>query len=293
MNIYCKSGITKEQIEARRSLDKNGVELQLLYDFIESPKSTEEYIQYIGKDIESIKVIHVPLKSGEELLEIQMLSEEKYQNILNRVCALAQAIATKNKEKVLVVIHNSWDVDEYNTQRNIYNLILKYLSKLLELYPEVKIGIENVIPFMPKGVMRFRGGSLPSYIDVIRKLRDDLGTDRIGSVLDTCHAMVTIKTLRAICECSGLEVNIGIEDFYKENKGVCFLVHLCDVEGLGYMKSQHGTPFNSDNVQTLDLFMRMHKKYVPDTDITLEVLEPDYTNCENYKSSKKELDKMI
>ena len=169
-NIYCKSGIDIKQLEARSNLDTNGIELQLLSDFIDKPKTTREYIDNIKEYIKDIKVIHVPLKLGEEVVEVQMLSEDTQQKLFNRICELAQTISNINNKETTIVIHNSWSLREYEYSSDKYNKIINYLKEVLNSNKNIKIAIENVVPFSPTGSGDFRNGVYPDYIDFIKRL---------------------------------------------------------------------------------------------------------------------------
>lgn len=290
--ILCKSALSKDQLTSRRLLDIDGIELQLLGDFVDDPLSTKDYISILGEDVGNIKVIHVPLRSGEEIVCIQYLAEYKYQEIFERVCSLAEEVSVINKSNVLVVIHNDLNLEDYVNEDTKYLKILNYLKTLLKKYPNIRIGIENVIPYKPP-LSSFSNGCLPIYTEFIRDLRLKLNTDRIGSVLDTCHAMTTIKVMNFLNEHISRDISIDIEDFYKSNEDICFLVHLCNVEDLGFNKMEHGTGFTEDDIRLLSTLMNFHRRYIKDAIITLEVAENDYTNCLVYSKSKKILDWVI
>lgn len=294
INIHCKSSIDVEQLDARKKLISDGVELQLLGDFLENNKTTKEYIEDMKDYISDIKVVHVPIKHGDDILELQMLSEKEYQNLFHRVAELSQNIAQMNKRDVLIVIHNKWLIDDYFVQKELYKSVCDFLKLELESFPNIKIGIENVVPFTDCKTNRtFCSGSFPEYAEIAKDIRKRLNTEKIGTVLDTCHAFVTIKTMRAISEVAKYTVDIDIEDYYKANEGICFLVHLCDVENMGYNKYEHGTGFDKNNKEKLVQLIELHKKYINNTDITLEVLEKDYLNCENYAKSREILKDII
>lgn len=290
--VLCKSALDKEQLFARRSLDVSGIELQLLGDFVDNPLSIEEYINILDRDIDNINAIHVPLRSGEEIVCIQHLSEKKYQEIFTRICFLADEISKINNKEILVVIHNDLNLYEYIDEEEKYLKILNYLERILRKYKNIKIGIENVIPYKPP-LASFSNGCLPNYTDFILDIRDRLNTKRVGSVLDTCHAIVSIKIMDFLDKYINKNIAITIEDYYKANKDICFLVHLCNVEDLGFNKMQHGTGFSDNDIELMSNLMELHEKYIPQAIITLEVNEPNYTDCKVYRKSKEILDLVI
>lgn len=284
-NIYCKSALTSEQLNARKKLNKTGIELQLLGDFQDTPLTTSEYISIIGDNISDIKAIHVPLKKNEEVVEIQMLNDYAIRDLFERVCEIAEAISNINKNKMLIVIHNRWSLEDYKNCNNDTESIIKFLKYLLDKYPSIKIGIENVVSYIPHS-KTFSNGSLPNYVDVVKFFRNELKTDRIGSVLDTCHAIASLRILNLMENIESLDLGINLEDFFKVNKNICFLIHLANVDGLGFNKGTHGIGFENDK-DILSEIIKLYNKYLCEVPITLEVMENNYIDCltyvENYK----------
>ena len=282
-NIYCKSALTREQLEARKSLKKSGIELQLLGDFEDNPLSTKEYIEILAEIIYDIKAVHVPLKKGEEIVEIQMLDNEKARSLFDRVCELSQAISDINGETILIVIHNRWDVSDFNLAKNSTESIVNYLRDILIKYPSIRIGIENVVAFMNYTCM-FTNGVMPNYVEVIKYLRKELNTDRVGTVLDTCHAIASLRILKLIEDYEDISFSISLEDYFKANKDICFLVHLANVKGLGFNINTHGIGFEEDKELLIEL-VNMYNKYLSGVDITIEVGESDFIKCSTYRAN--------
>lgn len=283
--IYCKSSIALEQLSHREDCNTNGVELQLLEDFIYAPLEVDEYINNIKPYIHLIKVIHAPLKRGEDITELQMLDDEETQKVFFKICKLAQAIADINKEDITIVIHNKWNKDDFNFHKESYTKVIDCLTRALEQNKNIKIAIENVIPFLI-GKKYFSNGCLPDFVDIIKELRSSIGTDRIGSVIDTCHALVTINFYNTIEASESIGLNLKLEDYFKASEDFCFLIHLCDVNGFGYKKNSHGVTFTEETEDRLEEILLLHNIYTDTTPITIEVLEEDYTNCVNYEKTR-------
>lgn len=285
VKFYCKSSLNKDQLNHRNELLTDGIELQLLKDFVDNPLSNSEYIEQLGDNISKIFAIHIPLDKDKEYSDLQTLSNPNQRNILERACSLAQQISIINNREILVVIHNSYSLEELNEDETLFESISSFFYYLLITYPSIKIGIENVIPLLYRRLL-FRNGCLPSYTSVVKELRTKLHTDRIGSVLDTCHALTTFRTLELIYEHEYAPIPISMEDFFKLNEGICFLVHLADVEGLGLQDNTHGISFSDKTTSNLMELMELYSKYIPGTPITIEVIEKDYTDCTNYSKTR-------
>lgn len=292
VKFYCKSSLNKEQLNHRNELLTDGIELQLLKDFVDNPLSNSEYIEQLGDNISKIFAIHIPLDKDKEYSDLQTLNNPSQRNILERACSLAQQISVINNRETLVVLHNSYSLEELNEDDTLFESISSFFYYLLITYPSIKIGIENVIPLLHRRLL-FRNGCLPSYTSVVKELRANLHTDRIGSVLDTCHALTTFRTLELIYEHEYYPIPISMEDFFKLNEGVCFLVHLADVKGLGLQNNTHGISFSDDTTSDLMELMDLYTKYIPGTPITIEVIENDYTDCINYSKTRNLVENYI
>lgn len=288
--IYCKSSLDQQQLKHRTEIDSFiGIEIQLLEDFVYSDKDVSQYLQDIKPYIKNIRAIHVPLKKGEELLELQMLDNKEKQNLFYKICTLAQEISKINNQDTLIVIHNRWNLADLNFHEETYRKIKQCLDKALKENPNIKISIENVIPFLI-GSKNFTNGCLPDYVEVVKDLRKNLDTDRIGTVIDTCHAWVTMHFYKIIEESENVGLKLKMEDYFKANEGICFLLHLCDVSTFGYKKNAHGVTFTEESKDKLKEVINLHAMYTESAAITIEVLEDDYTNCKNYLQTRKMID---
>lgn len=288
--IYCKSSLDQQQLKHRTEIDSFiGIEIQLLGDFVCSDKDVSQYLQDIKPYIKNIRAIHVPLKKGEDLLELQMLDNKEKQNLFYKICTLAQEISKINNQDTLIVIHNRWNLADLNFHEETYRKIKQCLDKALKENPNIKISIENVIPFLI-GSKNFTNGCLPDYVEVVKDLRKNLDTDRIGTVIDTCHAWVTMHFYKIIEESENIGLELKMEDYFKANEGICFLLHLCDVSTFGYKKNAHGVTFTEESKDKLKEVINLHAMYTESAAITIEVLEDDYTNCKNYLQTRKMID---
>lgn len=291
LKIYSKSAIKTPDLKGQRELISDGVEVQLLEDFYKSKNTTDYYIKILGEDIENVKVIHTPLSHKDKNYYIDMTLEslllDEYKLIFHKVCSLAQIIAKRNNSEIIVVLHNSFNLNSIKILGYKYIDLINYLNLILNQYPNIKIGIENVIPI--DGLKRevyFTNGALPSDVEVIRDIRRRLKTDRICSVLDICHAISTINFMNLILCNEEDNLELTLKDFFALNEDIICLIHLSYAKGIGQGKTRHGQPFTSSNQDILEKIMDLYYKYNYNCPITIEVLEDDYVSCSNYKITR-------
>lgn len=287
MKIFIKSAINKNQLEHRKNINEN-VELQLLNEISKNEMTIEEVYENIKEVGLNVEVVHTPLVNSDDVNLIDVLKESKY-NLFLKSCLLADYIGEKEDKKVMVVIHNSNSLEDFrmtNTLEKITNII----KVILEICPNIKILIENVIPItIPNGNVYGKSAFLGENPKLINYLKETIGfSDRLGTVLDTAHAMMSIKFLK-LCG-----VNITLNDFFDWNKDDVMLIHLANIKEYGYKRGEHGCGFYSHNEEDMILLKEiydLYKRYNYSCPITLEVYEDDYCNCitylETYKSFTK------
>lgn len=81
----------------------------------------------------------------------------------------------------------------------VYEPIKERLKEVLNKYPDVQIGIENTM-LVHTFKEKIRGNETygEGVVELANELRKYLETDRIGTVLDTCHIISTLKLLKVI-----------------------------------------------------------------------------------------------
>lgn len=156
------------------------------------------------------------------------------------------------------------------------------------------IAIENVIPMEFKAdfdnSIRLYNGcydEVPFIVKDLRKVFDD----RVGTVLDTCHAMMTayyLDKLAVLADNFGeegiLPMKYTLDHYFSMNKGICKLIHFCDFDDNGYRKN-HGVTFS--DIDKVKYLLSLYKKYDYTCGLTLEIREDNYLNCQNYLKTKK------
>lgn len=299
--IYAKSRLIKEQLDCKMRLGCDGIEIQLFNEF--GASDTESYMPwwkiYKLPDFKPypIRAIHVPI-AREGMLNIEFMANPVFQNKLSNICDLANSIAKQQGKSVTVVLHSEMDFNRIiNT--GIYVGIYNYISRLLNEYLFIEIVVENVLPlnyYSDTKNFNLRGNFAFEGVKLVKKLREDLGTDRIGTLLDTCHAKQAGKVLINLLSYLDLELEdryLSMDNYFKQNADVCKGIHLADCVGFGYKKGQHGAGYTEDNHVGLDLAIELYFKYNYNCPICLEIQEEDYSICSNYEINKKLLEDAI
>ena len=132
---------------------------------------------------------------------------------------------------------------------------------------------------------------------MVRYLRKRFG-ERIGSVLDICHAAMTEKYMKILLQAADFfpqeplpeYLDYSMEHYFQIHQGICRLIHFNDFTGNGYMEN-HGTAFQDQ--EKADALLRLYRKYAYDCPLTLEIREEDYENCVNYRKTKAMLEKWM
>lgn len=286
MNIYCKSGLYKKELEARKGLIHDGCEIQLLDDFVTNHKETYEYIAELGDLIKDIKIVHTPLCKNRGLMldavNLEDLWQPKFKRIFTNTCDLADAIGKENGTEIGVILHTGVNMHDLSIHpRFIYSIGLLF-DDLLARYSNIYFLIENVVLCGNlHEEFKCRNGALPNYVDVVDKLKNVCEyPSKFKSVLDICHVISSIRMI------NNFERNISLEDYFDRAKDTIGLIHLAYVENLGLNPGEHGIPFTEETKADMVKVFELYNKYNYKCPITIEIPEKDYTNCINYKNNR-------
>ena len=307
--IYAKSAFDVAQINSKLKHGCDGIEIQLLtelvnklgdYNFAEDVLNLSEgrWDEYIGK----IKAVHAPLLShfGLDDVCIESVVDSEDFKLLDQICYIANWFGEKQNEKVIIVMHSETTVDTMLLIGDTWKHTLNAMGCLLFKYQHIEIALENVTPLRISKFnkeLKLCNNFKSDNLDMVKRLREGLHTDRIGTVLDICHARMTEKYMTAIYkELSDRECeDYSLESFFKSNKEYIKLIHLAGMKGSGYGKGKHGTIFDvedTDSMDNLKKFIELYDKYEYTCPVTLEVEETDYTTSDGYRKSKEALDSL-
>jgi len=285
-SIYSKSALYAEQMEHSSSIGSDGLEVQLLEELYNEKGvfrlhkifDTERLKDY------NIKVIHTPIQFLDRtlILDYYMLYPE-FQLILADICKFAND-CSKNGEPVKVLMHAGPSL-EYLNYTGLFPKVLLGIDKLLNQFPNINIVIENssVLNNDVDGKIECFENAFEAAV-IADYLRTLLGTDRVGSVLDVCHANMACKMLDALWGAYKPEnkPRYTLEDFFAKFADSCQLLHLASFKGTGVGKGLHGISFTESDKAECFHALDLYHKYNYSRPITLEVAEDDYMNRKGF-----------
>lgn len=286
MRIIGKSVINEGDLRGKSIINGN-IEIQLFREFDCRVSIDELYKRTISIPDIRVLAVHSPIIDGEDVNVEFINNTDDYRRIMSTI-ALANKLAEYYNERVKVIIHSALESELFIKLPSVYNDILAFFSKALVRYPLVDFCIENVVPMKisRKGNIYLRNNYLFDGVNLVKRLNGYFKTDRFGTVLDTCHAIVSIRGLKNYFKgYPDIAESFTLEEYFKENKDCIKLVHLANVVDLGYNKGTHGVLFKDEDMPLMDEIMDLYKKYEYDCDITIEILEEDYVKNENYKDN--------
>ena len=286
MYIISKSAINREQlIETVRKCSKN--EIQLFKEFENYNDCVDDlYNTIISVEGLDIRCVHSPLIKGIDL-NIEYVWDQDDYFMLERTVVLASKLAVYYGHEVKVIFHTELSKRLYEKIPCLYEAIRNFVQYSLSLPGNLIICIENVIPFKitKDNDIFFRNGTINDNIVLVKQLREDLQTDRVRTVLDTCHMITTIRSIKKLFVTENEILDyLNYEYYFQLNAPYIGLIHLCDVIGLGTNPMTHGIAFEEERLKVMEELMSYYKKYGYECDVTLEIQERDYTNKVNLES---------
>ena len=296
--IVAKSAPIEQNILVKEDIGCDGIEIQLLEDFIVN-RNVDEYTEILSKH--NIIAIHAPLtdidSGSDSTVNIEeLIADSVY--ISNNVCFIAENVGRKLGHIVSVIFHCEHTYEQLLTL-GLYDEIANYIYHMLKICPNIQILIENVTPisYIGEGKVTLTNNFLFDNIELVKHLdesaSDDI-RDRIGTVFDVCHTQMGMEFLNILKSHFANEITVptyNIEDYYIKNRKYCKLIHLARKDGHGLTEKTHGQPFNNDDMDIIKIQLDNYAKYNYDCPIVLEVRECNYLECNGYLTSKRLIDK--
>lgn len=300
ITVLAKAALDKGQLDRKLEIGCDGIELQLLAELVNGQvgkyfQAEDVYDLEQFKDYD-IKVVHAPILSFYGLSDVTLedfVDEDMV--FLEQVFKVADYFGKLHNRKTLIVIHSETTVKLMKALGDIWGRAIKFLGYLLLKYPNTEIGIENVTPL--RGIstkpIQLCNNFKFDNVDMANTLRKELNTDRVGTVLDICHAKISKKYMDVIYQAVGdIEPdNYDLEEYFKANKDVIKLIHLADFAGSGYGKGKHGIGIGPHNENSMKEFVELYNKYNYNCMITLEVEENNFLISDIYEMTKQTIDK--
>jgi hypothetical protein len=299
--IYAKSALVESNLACKEKIGCDGIEVQLLDELINGKLGS----YFDAKDVFdfnllknfNIKAVHAPLLGhyGLDDVTLENLCDASDFKLLEQVCYIANKIGEYHNRNIIVIVHSEMSLEVMSLIGETWERIIKHLGYLLFKYPYVEFGIENVTAMNKLTRKKFilSNNIFDDNIEMVKILRDQLDTDRVGTVLDTCHASVVklfYDTLYPVFGDEMPKLDMSMENYFRRNAPYVKLFHFSDTIGNGCGKGKHGQPFTEDSKYKLFEYLDLYYMYNIKAPITLEVAETDYLVCDGYTKSKQLVD---
>ena len=288
--ILIKTALIKPQLKAAKNLNSR-MEIQLLGDFLADDLCLDHLMELVREEQPDIQILHSPLAYGEDT-DLSKIEEVEVFKIAHKTCQFAQYLADYYGRPMPVVFHFGGDIDELKQQPARRAAFLSALTNLYQTYPGVHFYFENVTTLIfskhpVHGRRRYRDADPKTAPQLVKWLRDVFqDKERFYSVLDTCHALMTVRLIQTL----GAEASL--EEFFQENAGVCGLIHLANARNYG-IGPDHGTPFLVEDEALLEEILTLYHAYHFNCPLTLEINETDYEIYQNYQATYQVLTSVL
>lgn len=303
MQIFAKSSLDKDLMRIKMNLGADAIEVQLLSELFNSENGQYNFADDVF-DLSAIdspvRVVHTPLCSIHGLKELNLEEMVGCQDfkLLDQVCYIANYFGKKQNEMVSVVIHSEMYKQKMISTGDTWERVIHCVGYLLFKYSNIVILIENLTPIRSTEFpLVLSNNFLYDNIEMVRELRKQLNTDRVGTVLDTCHAEITnifmtkIHNVMYDMECD----DYSLDRFFALNKDFVGLIHLSKTVDYGFGKGRHGMPFEDckEDREFIANILDLYAKYDYSCPITLEVAETDFEISYGFYTSKKVLREVL
>ncbi len=296
MRLYAKASLDIGEIKEKRRCGCDGIEYNLTEEFMIQGAAFREFYPNEIFTLHNVEAVHVPYMANKQMMHLEHIFQHADDSAITNVFRLAQYCADIWGHRILVVIHCGLSLYDFMEFELFHRILEERLAELFGLYPAVDMAVENVVPVEYKpgegNAPRLCNGIFLDTVQIVTALRESF-KDRIGSVLDTCHAMMTEKYMNAWLREADfypdgrevpMEIDYSMEHYFKAHRGLCKLIHFNDFIGNGYQEN-HGTGFVSQ--KKVDDFLALYRKYEFDCPLTLEIREENYENCVNFRTTKR------
>ena len=303
MQIFAKSALDKDLMKIKMNLGADAIEVQLLDELVNGKIGRYNFVEDVFdlSGIESpVRVVHTPLCAiyGFEELNLEDMIDCQDFRLLDQVCYIADYFDKKQGELISVVIHSEMYMQKMTFIGDTWERVTNCIRRLLFKYSNIVILIENLTPIRStKSHLVLPINFLYDNVEMVRELRKQLDTDRVGTVLDTCHAEITNLFMTKIYdimydrECE----DYSLDRFFALNKDFIGLIHLSKTVDYGYGKGKHGMPFEDckKDREFIANILDLYAKYDYSCPITLEVAETDFRISDGFATSNSVLREVL
>lgn len=299
--IFAKGSLTHEQLSVKERIGCDGLEVQLLSELIRDRElgmynKADSVFDLKDLSCHNIRVVHAPLVPGMGDVTLEIMVDSKDAMLLKQIFYIADYYGKMNNRNTLIVLHSESYYESMSDMGDLWNRVVHYIDVMLNEYTNVEVCIENVSPLRGIGKgkrLHLANNFITDNVVMAQNLCRELGTDKIGTCLDTCHAMLTEKYIGGLYDMVDdvSKPDLSMEGFFKENASCIKLIHLADIAGSGYGKGRHGVSFTETSYIKLCNILSLYEGYKYRCPITLEVEETDYSVCDGYATTKLLVDR--
>lgn len=297
MLIYAESALKEKDLDVKLDIGCDGIEIQLLdelvngeignYNLAEDVFKLDRFKKY------PVRVVHAPLLWNFGLPDVNIESfVGRDFKLLDQVCYVADYFGKQQGKNILVIIHSEMNVDTMKAV-GILDRVTYSLDKLFSKYHNIEIVFENVTPLRKvyRGEISLCNNFSYDNVELVGYLRRELNSDKVGTCLDTCHALITNRYMSAIYDkLEDVErIDYSLNSYFEKNRSYVKLMHISDAKGNGYGKGKYGVKFSSDNKQRLVELMELYDEFGYMCPVTLEINETNYQICNGYRESRNTL----
>jgi sugar phosphate isomerase/epimerase len=278
VKIISKTGLEREQIVDKVIKGSDSFEIHLTNENMASLyKNIGKYLAFINEFNMKIEAIHSPICCGYDIEDLTT----NYKRIED-VFFLADEMGKFQNKVIPVIMHMDYNLrafEKFGKEKEI----VKRLNTLLNIYSHSNASIENLVAFGNNNkrlcVKTNCDASAPEFAEYFNKKTGK----SIGTVLDTCHMLMSIEHLKKYKDDFPYESIYSIEDYIRKFIKTLNIVHLSNMRGNGIGYKYHATPFETDSeISLLEEIIKLLYNYGYNGIITLELSEEDYANTKNW-----------
>lgn len=280
MKLLYKARATAKQLKNRIDLGNKNIEIHTEEEDLIDFDKTFNTILVSGVDI---YIVHAPMISR-YTIEGCLLKENR--DVIGSVCKLGQMLSDANNHTVDIILHQELELFQMEGW-GIYNRILSFVEELLNRYPRIRINFENLSPIVRvQGKEYLTNSYYSGPVDLAIKLREDLGSDRIGVVWDSCHSMNSAIHLGGANK-EGLLPPFTIYEHLKLFLPYMNVLHLSNTKNWGFGE-EHGMNFESkEDKKVLHKILNILIDHQYSGFITMETKDEDVDNAKRQSALQK------
>ena len=276
-----------EQIVPRLKYGFKDIEIQLHKPLDKKDISTTLDAIHRGA---RINVVHAAFTKEADASIKQSIIHPEIFSMVEDACRLAKLCASEQSQPVSALIHNGFADSDCIVFSDAVKKATGVIADTARNYPGVPLLIENAAPIMYRDgrtIIREKCSATAQKF-VIDEIQNHMV--EASAVIDACHAkMVKTYYERSTGETWDTFWKEMFSEYY-ENDIEVGLFHIADCAGSGLGKD-HGISFSESSRSELAHILALRERYFPESEITIEVTEEDYTKePKNYIKTKNMID---